>query len=77
MGSVGGEDLRPRLAPIGVVGAGQQQAGELTMGSRRGLQADVRQPADLRQRLLQQPHQLQRPLGPARVLGRVQPGVPG
>ena len=65
------------LAPVGVVGAGQQQAGELAVGAGRGLEADVRQAADLAQRLLQQPHQLQRPLGPARVLGRVQAGVAG
>ena len=47
------------------------------MRAGRGLQADVRQAADLRQRLLQQPHQLQRALGAPRVLGRVQAGVAG
>ena len=37
----------------------------------------MRQAADLRQRALQQPHQLERALGAARVLRRVQAGVPG
>ena len=65
------------FAAVGVEGAGQQQAGELAVGAGRGLQADVRQAADLGQRLLQQPHQLQRALGALRVLGRVQAGVAG
>ena len=73
----GVEHLGPLFAAVGVVGAGQQQAGELAVGAGRGLQADVRQAADLGQRLLQQPHQLQRALGAARVLGRVQAGVAG
>ena len=65
------------FAAVGVVGAGQQQAGELAVGAGRGLQADVRQAADLASDSLQQPHQLQRALGAARVLGRVQAGVAG
>ena len=51
------------FAAVVVVGAGQQQAGELAVGAGRGLQAHVRQAADLTQRSLQQPHQLQRALG--------------
>ena len=74
---VRGEDLGPRFAAIGVEGAGQEQAGELAVGAGRGLQADVRQAADLAEARLQEPHQLQRALGPRRVLGRVQPGVAG
>ncbi len=74
---VGSQHLGPGFAAVGVEGAGQQQAGELAVGAGGGLQADVGQAADLPQRPLQQPHQLQRPLGPARVLGRVQAGVAG
>ena len=77
VGGVGGQHLGALLAAVRVVGAGQQQPGELAVGAGRGLEADVRQPADLRQRLLQEPHQLQRALGAARVLGGVQAGVPG
>ena len=77
MRGVGRQHLGPGFAAVGVEGAGQQQAGELAMGAGGGLQADVGQAANLAQRLLQQPHQLQRPLGPARVLGGVQAGVPG
>ena len=77
MRGVGRQDLGPLFAAVGVEGAGQQQAGELAVGAGRGLEADVGQAADLAQRLLQQPHQLERALGALRVLGRVQPGVPG
>ena len=77
VGGVGSEDPGPSFAAIGVEGAGQQQPRELAVGAGGGLQADVRQATDLAQRLLQQPHQLQRPLGPARVLGGVQAGVAG
>ena len=75
VGGVGGEHLGPLLAAIGVVGAGQEQPGELAVGAGRGLEADVRQPADLPERLLQQPHQLERALGALRLLGRVEAGV--
>ncbi len=74
---VGGEHLGSPFAAVGVVGAGQQQAGQLAVGAGRGLQADVRQAADLAQRLLEQPHQLQRPLCPPRVLRRMQASVSG
>ena len=74
---VGGEDLVAGLAAVGVVGAGEEQAGELAVRAGRGLQADVGQPADLAEARLQQPHQLQRALRAPRVLGRVQPGVAG
>ena len=72
---VGGEHLGPVLAAVGVVGAGEQQARQLAVRSGRGLEADVRQAADLRQRLLEQPHQLEGALGPLRLLRRVQPRV--
>ena len=65
------------LAAVLVVGAGQQHARELAVGARRRLQRDVRQAGDLRQRSLQAPHQLERPLRARRVLQRVQPGVTG
>ena len=77
VGGVGRQHLGPLFATVGVEGAGEQQAGELAVGAGRGLQADVGQAADLAQRLLQQPHQLQRTLGALRVLGRVQAGVAG
>ena len=77
VGGVGGEHLGPLLAAVLVVGAGQQQPGELAVRAGRGLQRDVRQAADLGQRPLQVPHQLERALGALRVLGRMQAGVPG
>ena len=75
MGGVRSQDPVARLAPVLVVGTGQQQPGQLTVRAGRGLQADVRQAADLRQRALQQPHQLEGPLGALRRLQRVQPRV--
>ena len=77
VGGVGGQHLGPLLAPVGVVGAGQQQAGQLAVRAGGRLEADVRQAADLRQRALQQPHQLQGALGALRVLRRMQPRVAG
>ena len=68
-------ELLTLFAAVGVVGAGQQQAGQLAVGAGARLEADVRQAADLLQRALQQPHQLQRALGALRVLRRVQAGV--
>ena len=75
MGRVGGQHLGALLAAVLVVGAGEQQSGELAVRSRGRLQGDVRQAADLGQRALEAPHQLQRPLGALRVLRRVQAGV--
>ena len=77
MGRIGGEHLGPLLAALVVVGAGQQQPGELAVGSGRRLQADVLEPGDLRQRPLEAPHQLERALRPLRVLCGVQAGVSG
>ncbi len=74
---VGRQHLRARLAAVLVVGAGQQHAGQLAVGAGAGLQRDVRQTADLAQRALEVPHQLQRALGPLRALERVQAGVAG
>jgi hypothetical protein len=65
------------LTPVGVVGAGEKKPRQLTVGARRRLEADVLEPADLRQGPLQAPHQLQRSLGALRVLRRMQPGVAG
>jgi hypothetical protein len=69
--------LVPRLAPILVVGAREQHAGELAVRAGGGLQRDVRQTGDLRERALQVPHQLERPLRSLGVLQRVQPRMAG
>ncbi len=74
---VGGQDPRPLLPVVLVEGAGEKQTGELAMGAGRGLEADVVEAADLGQGALQAPHQLQGPLGPLGILGRVKAGVPG
>ena len=76
VGGVGGQDLGPRLAAVGVVGTGEQDARQLAVGPGARLERDVRQAGDLRQRGLQLPHQPQRALGAARVLERMQAGVP-
>ena len=77
MGGVGREHLGALLAAVLVVGAGEQQSGELAVRSGGWLQRDVRQAADLGQSALEVPHQLQRALGALRVLRGVQPGVAG
>ena len=74
---VGRQHLGALLAAILVVGAGEQHPGELAVGAGGGLQRDVRQPGDLRQRVLQAPHQLERALGALGSLERMQLGVPG
>ena len=74
---VGGEHLAARLAAVLVVGAGQQHARQLALRAGRGLQRDVRQAGDLRERALQVPHQLERALRALGVLQRVKPRVPG
>ncbi len=71
------EHLAPVVAAVLVVGAGQQHARELTVRAGRGLEADVRQPGDLAERLLEPPHHLERALGAVGVLERVQPRVAG
>ncbi len=60
-----------------VVGACQQQPGELAVRAGGGLQRDVRQAGDLRERSLQAPHQLERALRAGGVLQRVQSRVSG
>ncbi len=78
VGAVGGvrsEDARALLAAVVVIGAGEQEPGELAVRARGGLQRDVRQAGDLRQRPLQAPHQLERPLGALGVLRGVQARV--
>ena len=77
VGGVGREHLVARLAAVLVVGARQQHARELAVRARGGLQRDVRQAGDLRQRLLQVPHQLERALRALGVLQRVQARVAG
>ena len=47
VGRVRGQHLGPLLATVLVIGAGEQQAGELAVRARRGLQGDVGQAADL------------------------------
>jgi hypothetical protein len=77
VGGVGREDLGAVLAAVLVVGAGQQDAGELAVRAGARLEADVREARDLAQRLLELVHQLQRALGALGVLRRVQAGVAG
>ena len=74
---VGSQHLGALLAAVLVIRARQQQPGKLAVGAGRGLKADVRQPADLGQRPLQPPHQLERALRALRRLQRVQPRVAG
>ena len=73
VGRVGREHLAAVLAPVLVVGPRQQHPGELAVRAGGGLQADVIEAGDLRQRRLQVPHQLERPLrarrGPAAGAG--------
>ena len=75
VGGVRREHLVAVLAFGLVVGAGQQHARELPVRAGGGLQRDVRQAGDLRERRLQVPHQLQRALRARGVLQRVQPRV--
>ncbi len=74
---VGRQHLRAVLAAVLVVGARQQQAGELAVGAGARLERDVRHAGDLAERLLQAVHQLERALRPRRILQRVQAGVAG
>ncbi len=74
---VGREDLRALLAAVLVVGAREQQPGQLAVRPGRWLKADVLEPGELRKRALEAPHQLQRPLGAGRILGGVKPGMAG
>ena len=77
MSGVGREHLVARLPAILVEGARQQHAGELAVRPGGGLKRHVREAGDLRQRALQPPHQLERPLRTLGVLERVQARVPG
>ena len=65
------------LAAVLVVGARQQQAGQLAVRAGARLERDVRQARDLGQRALEVPHELERALRPLGVLQRVQPRVAG
>ena len=67
----------PLLAAVLVVGARQQQPGELAVRAGARLERDVRQAGDLGQRALEAPHQLERALRVLGVLQRVQPRVAG
>ncbi len=69
---VGRQHLGAMLAAILVVGARQQHPGKLAVGAGARLQRHVRQSRDLTERMLQAPHQLQRPLCPLRSLERMQ-----
>ena len=77
VGGVGREDLGAGLAAILVVGAGEQDPGELAVRAGGGLQADVRQARDLAEGRLEVPHQLERALRAFGVLQRVQARVAG
>ncbi len=74
---VGREHLVAVLAAVLVVGAREQQAGQLALGAGGGLERHVRQAGDLRERALQAPHEVERALRVLGVLERVEPGVPG
>ena len=69
---VGREHLVAVLAAVLVERAREQQAGQFAVRAGAGLKRHVRQPADLGQRALQVPHQLERALGVLVVLQRVQ-----
>ena len=71
------EHLGPLLAAVLVVGAREQQAGQLAVRARARLERDVRQARHLGERLLEVPHQLERALGVLGVLKRMQPRVAG
>ena len=75
MRGVGGQHLGPALAAVLVERAGEQHAGELALGPGARLKRDERQARYLAQGLLEAPHQLERALGVARVLERVQARV--
>jgi hypothetical protein len=72
---IGCEHLVPVLAAILVIGPGEQQAGQLAVRPRAGLQGDVRKAGDLAQRALEAVHQLERALRVLGILQRVQAGV--
>ncbi len=67
------EHLAALLAAVLVVGAREQQAGQLAVRAGARLQRHVRQPGDLGERALEAPHQLERALrvlaGPAAGAG--------
>ncbi len=77
VGRVGGEHLVASLTARLVVGAREQHACELAVRAGGGLQADVRQARDLRERPFEVPHQLERALCVLGILQRVQAGVAG
>ncbi len=59
------------ILAVAMVGADDQDPGQLTVGAGRRLQADRLKPADLRQPLLQGVHQRQVPLQRVGILQRV------
>ena len=65
------------LAAVLVVGARQQDAGQLAVRAGARLQRDVRQAGDLGQRALQLPHQLQRALRAAGCWSGCRRALPG
>ena len=75
VGRVRRQHLGALLAAVLVVGARQQEAGELPVRAGARLERDVRQAGDLGERALEAPHQLERPLRLAGILQRVQAGV--
>ena len=70
---VGDHDLTASLvlAPVGEIGAHQQQARELALRARGRLERHRRQADDLGEDLLQAPHQLERSLGGVLLLKRM------
>ena len=79
MRRVGSDDRAPLPAftAVGEVGAHQHQAGELALRARGGLERDGVEAADLRQDLLEAPHQLERALRPFLLLQRMEIAEPG
>ena len=78
MRRVGHEDLVALgLAARAVVGADHEDPGELALGAGRGMERHGVHAADLDQRLLELPQQLQRPLGGGVGGQRVQRAKPG
>ena len=64
MAGIGDEDLGPvRVAAVAVVGPDHEDAGQLALGTGRGLEGDRLHARDLGQGAFQLPEQLQRALG--------------
>ncbi len=72
MGRVRGDDRVALLPAVGEVRAHEHEPGQLALRARRGLQRHRRKPGDLREDLLQLPHELERALRALVLLVRVE-----